>query len=263
MAREIELKLDLDAGSGDRIRSVPLIQSVEPSLGELNAIYFDSKAGLLRRAGFSLRIRRSGDRFIQTVKRQEEAAAGLFDRAEWEWDVHGFKVDFDAIEETPLGPFLGKKQRKHLLPLIRTDVTRTTWMLGEDGTRIELTLDEGTIAGGDAETPVAEVEIELIQGDPGALFGIADEIARTAPVRIGVLSKSERGYRLAEGALAKAAKAEPLRLTREMNVAEGFAAIAYSCLRHFRLNEDQVLETRDPAALHQARVAMRATWTCL
>src|SRR5688572_27892296 len=39
--------------------------------------------------------------------------------------------------------------------------------------------------------------------------------------------------------------------------ARGFAAIAQSCLRHFRLNEPLIIKHREPDALHQARVAMR------
>jgi hypothetical protein len=33
--------------------------------------------------------------------------------------------------------------------------------------------------------------------------------------------------------LGKLVKAEPVQLKAEMNAADGFAAIAYACLRHF------------------------------
>jgi CHAD domain-containing protein len=42
-----------------------------------------------------------------------------------------------------------------------------------------------------------------------------------------------------------------------MSVAEAFAVIAQSCIRHFRLNEPLVIRGRVPEALHQTRVAMR------
>jgi CHAD domain-containing protein len=42
-----------------------------------------------------------------------------------------------------------------------------------------------------------------------------------------------------------------------MNVAEGFAIIGQSCIRHFHLNEVIIRRERNPEALHQARVAMR------
>ncbi|MDR6668006.1 CHAD domain-containing protein [Rhizobium sp. 1399] len=42
-----------------------------------------------------------------------------------------------------------------------------------------------------------------------------------------------------------------------MTAVAAFQAIASSCLRHFRLNEDALLEKRRPEALHQVRVALR------
>ena len=55
----------------------------------------------------------------------------------------------------------------------------------------------------------------------------------------------------------KAAKAEPVPVRSGMSVAEAFETIVQSCVRHFRMNEPLVLRRRDPAALHQVRVAMR------
>jgi triphosphatase len=46
-------------------------------------------------------------------------------------------------------------------------------------------------------------------------------------------------------------------LTTDMTVAEGFQTILATCVRHLRSNEAAVIERRDPAALHQVRVALR------
>lgn len=42
-----------------------------------------------------------------------------------------------------------------------------------------------------------------------------------------------------------------------MNAADAFRAVAHACLRHMRLNEDIILDRREPGALHQTRVAIR------
>lgn len=55
----------------------------------------------------------------------------------------------------------------------------------------------------------------------------------------------------------KVAKAEPVPVRSDMSVAEAFQTIVQSCVRHFRLNEPLVVHRRDPAALHQVRVALR------
>lgn len=256
MSREIELKFDIAPGFGDIVQQAPFLGGQPPEQRDQAAVYFDTAAGDLRKAGFSLRIRRSGERWTQTVKHKPDSAAGMFDRQEWEWPVDGFDLDFDALEKTPLATLLNKKLRKKLGPLITTAVHRSLWRIARDGSEIELTLDEGAISGGGRTASVAELEIELRKGDPAALFALADALADTVPLRLGVLSKAERGYAIAQGKLGKAVKSEPIRLDPAMNVAQAFAATAYSCLRHFRLNE-ALLEQADAEALHQVRVGMR------
>ena len=254
---EIELKLETDAGAGDRLRKHPLLSGCETKSGRQVSTYFDTEDGALRAAGFSLRVRQAGKRFIQTVKHQDAGSAGLYDRPEWEQEIESAEVDFAAVEQTPLSGVLTKKLRKRLAPVIRSEVKRTVWNLERSDGTVELTLDEGDISGGKSSDHVAEIEAELKQGEPAALFEVARALSSDVPMRIGVLTKAERGYALVDGTAGKAAKAERIVLDKGMTAAQGFAAIAHACLRHFRLNERLVTEKRDPIALHQARVAMR------
>jgi CHAD domain-containing protein len=46
-------------------------------------------------------------------------------------------------------------------------------------------------------------------------------------------------------------------LRPQISAADAFKTIARTCVRHFRLNERLLIETRDPEALHQCRVALR------
>jgi inorganic triphosphatase YgiF len=86
---------------------------------------------------------------------------------------------------------------------------------------------------------------------------MARELDRIAPVRLGVLTKSERGYRLGVSDPDKPVKAAPLELSRGATAAAGFQAIVGACLRQFRLNEAILVRIGDGSALHQARVALR------
>jgi triphosphatase len=70
------------------------------------------------------------------------------------------------------------------------------------------------------------------------------------------MAKSERGYRLLEP-VQVSVKAEPVELDRQMSPTNAFQAIAYACLRHFRLNETIFATRQNAAALHQTRVALR------
>jgi inorganic triphosphatase YgiF len=255
--REIELKLVLDDGGAALLRTHPSLDALPVKVARQVSTYFDTRDGAIRAAGFSLRVRESKGRFIQTIKRQGHESAGMFDRPEWEEEIEGSEPDLDKAAATPLGARLTKKTRKGLKPLIRSDMERTTWLATADGADIEVTLDEGVVTGGKASERIAELELELKGGTPHALIRFARSLGESAPMRLGVLTKAERGYRLLDGMAGKVAKAERIELSPKMDAAEGFAAIAASCLKQFRLNEEIVIAAQDPAALHQARVAMR------
>lgn len=257
MAQEVELKFDVDPGDGDAIRGAGIFAGTRPKARQQDSLYYDTPDGAVRRAGFSLRVRRSGQRYIQTIKRRSGRAAGLFVRQEWETEVPSFALDRGALDATPLKRWLAGTASDTLVPLVRTRLKRTAWQVRHERSWVEIVLDEGVITKGKARTPVRELELELIDGEPAALFALAGAIAAAVPLRLGVLSKAERGYALADGKLGRPAKAEPIRLKPPATEAEAFHAIAQACLRHFRLNEMVLLGARDPDALHQARVAIR------
>jgi inorganic triphosphatase YgiF len=109
---------------------------------------------------------------------------------------------------------------------------------------------------GERRSPVCEIELELKSGDPAALFAFARRIDAVVPIRLGVLSKAERGYALA-GAAPTRVMAERVVLAGDAIAALAFGQIVQSCIRQFRLNETLLLAGRDVGALHQARVALR------
>ena len=255
LASEVELKFDVEPGGAAAVRSARALAAVRPKTRRHDTLYFDTKDGALRRAGFSLRVRRSGKKCVQTVKSRKGAAAGLFVRREWESEVPRFALDRAALRATPLRRWASDFAA--LVPVVRSRVDRTAWEIARDGSRVEIVLDEGTIAAGKAKAPLNELELELLDGKPAALFALAEAIGAAAPLRLGVLSKGDRGHALAAGLLGRAAKAEPARLRPPLTEAGAFHAIANACLRHFRLNEMVLLEARDADALHQARVALR------
>lgn len=129
-------------------------------------------------------------------------------------------------------------------------------MLSEGGASIELVLDRGEVSAGERQSPVCEIEMELKRGHPAALFALARLADAEVPVRLGVLTKAGRGYRLCD-AMTGAVKAEPVALDPKAKAEEAFGCIAHACLRHYRLNEALLLDHYDVKPLHQARVAIR------
>ncbi len=256
MAQEIELKLVVTDAAADKVGDLvaaTLFPDVTGSTATLHATYFDTPDQRLRKYGASLRIRRKADERIQTIKIDSAKGAGLFSRPEWERAVDD---DTPILDDTTPLALLPGPPLEGVGPVFTVAVERTTWRVRDDVADIEIVLDRGSVTAGDRSSPVCEIELELKQGDPAALFALARQIGGLIPVRLGVLTKSERGYALSD-ASARAFKAEPVRLDAAMTPAAALQAIIGGCLRHYRLNETILLETRAPEALHQARVALR------
>ncbi|WP_336964183.1 CHAD domain-containing protein [Sphingobium aquiterrae] len=252
MAEEIELKLELTPDAGDALEASVLL-GIPVSRTSQRSTYFDTPDRQLFAHGLSLRIRNSGGKLVQTVKADDGKAAGLFARPEWEMPVRTETPIVDA--RTPITTLTGADAGT-IAPVFAVQVERICWNVAAGDAQLEVVLDRGAVIAGTRRQPVCEVELELKSGTPASLFAFADRMAAIAPLRLGVLSKAERGYRLLARAPG-ACRAEPIALPPGTTAAKAFQAIAHACLRQYRLNEAILLQGRQPEALHQARVALR------
>ncbi|KRB61533.1 metal-binding protein [Rhizobium sp. Root708] len=250
MSSETEIKLDLSQEALDTLMGSDLFGDPDKVLDQ-RSTYFDTADRMLWKEGYTVRIRQVGGTRTQTVKATGPSRS-LFARSEWETPLEG---DEPVLDHTsPLtGEFGGDLK---LEPVFDVVITRRLWNVVENGSRIEVVLDEGAAISGDRRSPIREAEIELKEGSPSDLFVFARKMDAVANFRFGVRSKAERGFVLAD-AQKKVVKAEPVHLEQSMNAAAAFKAIALSCVRQFRLNEDILRQHRNPEALHQTRVALR------
>jgi triphosphatase len=250
---EIELKFSVDASDLRTVQGHALLAGSASGTRETATIYYDTADRRLAKAGIALRVRRDGDRCVQTVK---AALPGeWFKRGEWEAPVADEGVDRARLAGTPAGDLLA--DGTDLAPVFTVAVERRTYDVAWQGARIEVALDAGHVRCGRSSAPISEVEFELKAGRPAALFSLARGVADSVPLRLGVRSKAERGYALAERRAEQASKADPIPLRRALSAGDAFQVIARACLRHMRLNEDVLLARRDPEALHQLRVSLR------
>lgn len=256
--KELELKLLCDPAALAVLRDWPGLAIVrERGKDRLESVYFDTPDCLLRKSGYVLRVRRTRGGYIQTVKAEGD---GLIERPEWEQPVAGAEPDRAALDATPLAKLLGKKSK--LAPLFGISIERTTCLVEQGNSLIEIALDRGHVGRTEAEgepraTSISEIELELKQGAIADLFALTREIGRLVAIRLGVESKAERGFDLIEARSGRGCKAAPIALSEDMTAAEAFRAIAHGCLRHLRMNEEVLLERGEAEALHQARVAIR------
>lgn len=262
MGTEIELKLAIAPEDAPRLRRSETLKAAaqgRPVTRTLHNIYFDTAERDLASRGMALRLRKSGRRWIQTFKCGGGSDGGLHLRDEYETAVATPALDFAALALTPAAPlFANPEFAARVNAAFVTRFRRTTWIVTlAPGETAELALDQGEVMAGLASTPISEIEIELLVGDPGRLFAFAHRLLAEVPLRLENVTKAERGYRLLAPVDATPVRASPVALRPDMPVIEAFASAALACVHQLQANERGVLDSADPEYIHQARVALR------
>jgi inorganic triphosphatase YgiF len=258
MSRTQERELKFEFESGEAVEALVDAASAagSPRVQTLETIYFDTADFDLREGGLSLRVRRAGDHYVQTIKRYVRAGGGT-DRWEQAHDVAGPVPQFDEADAKMLSRVSVIAEKAVLRPVFTVRSERTSWQRHAEGVDVEFSLDRGEIFAGGAKTSLCELEIELKQGAPRDLFDVARVLSESARLRPTVFTKSERGYRLLDETWGKPARARAAPLSARMTPRTAFRAIAHSCVQHFMLNEEVVRRRLDSEAIHQARIGVR------
>jgi triphosphatase len=254
--KEFEIKLELAPASLPRLKKIPLLRALKarPRPRTEVSVYFDTDNQKLHKNGLLLRVRRLGDRYIQTIK--ANGSSGLFERDEWEAEVAGKAPDLSQAGGTALEPLLNAKLRRQLKPLFETRVRRTIYPLTGNGSAIALAIDRGTIDTGARSASLCELELELERGNVSDLFDVARELIHALSAQLAFKSKSERGYELIDGEQGAPVKAAPVDLAVGASTRDGFQTIGSACLRQVIGNESALIRG-DPEGVHQMRVGLR------
>lgn len=263
--REVELKLHVAPADIGRVADLPAVRAASdgpPSVSHLRTVYFDTPDLRLCGNGVALRVRRDGDRFIQTLKTVNSATPGdsaaVAVRREWEWPVSGEAPDLGLLAADGVAGLVPPDARDALRPIFVTDFQRTAVLIRPDpATAIELAVDVGYVTAGARTVPISEIELELKAGRVARLFDLALRLQAAVPMRIGTESKAEIGLRLVTGRLPAPVGSEPLSLSPVTTVAEAYRHIVRHALRQFLANEACALAGGDVEGLHRMRVALR------
>lgn len=249
MDREIELKFLIPPEAAPE--ALAQLKG-EGEVRQLDATYFDTPGHALRKAGFGLRVRDGEGGRKQTLK--SASAGGVFSRGEWEERIAGPDPDPDALSRTPAAAMLVGQT---LAPVFTTRVQRTVRLVEVGGAVIEAALDQGELLAGGRQAPVCELELELKSGPASALFDLAREVARHAPLRLSLVSKAERGYGLAAGDEGGLPRRQAAALDHHATVGETLQALGHADLAHLCSALESLRERPEPEGVHQARVATR------
>ena len=273
---EIEFKFALPAWQGDALQQA--VQQGDWHSVPLIAHYFDTADGSLAASKAALRVRREGDRWVQTAK-AIDLQRGPIVRLEHNVDLgpaQGDAVpqpDWRRHADAPVGKLLARAiGNAPLLPTYGTEITRVVQRLKQGDSEIELALDSGQIVarqadGQTASLPVHELEMELISGQLADLGAVAMDWVARHGLWLDTRSKAERGEQLMLGAPAwPVVKAQALdgrgdaakkAKARDAGWAVQAAALG-NCLNQLVPNLQALCAGMGQAEhVHQARVAMR------
>lgn len=256
---EVELKLLVEPGALARLEQAPVVARHARNGGlvrRLDAVYYDTPDRSLYRSGLSLRVRRSGSRYIQTLKRVLPNG-GNFARQEWECPVETVAPDLARLPAAELGDTLDPAAAGALVPVFTTKVRRRTRRLDLADSEVEIAFDEGTIEAGDRRERLSEVELELKRGDAGVLYDIGTELLDIAPLRVGTASKADRGYGLAFDEPPRDTRAGPSGVAAGHAVDDAIAIVLGETRQHLLANQAVAEDGRNLEGVHQMRVALR------
>jgi inorganic triphosphatase YgiF len=260
---EIELKLSGDPDALKRAFAAAPIRDRATGRARskrLENVYYDTEDQRLRARGLAFRVRRDGRRHYQTLKSNDADGLAAY-RGEWQNPLRSSEPNLALMPEGGRAALDGTIDTGELRPLFATHVQRTVQRVetSDRGSAsvIEAALDLGSIEANGTSLPIAEVELELLEGSPEALYALALELDALAPLHLESRSKSARGYALAAGAPPAWHKAEPPALETDATVDQAIQAILRSCLQQWCANEAAALDGRDPEGVHQMRVGLR------
>ncbi len=265
---ELELKLSLSKDELERFRRRPILRELaidRPKRRKLRSIYFDTPDLRLHRAKMSLRVRKKGRRWLQTVKCKTQIQHGLSNPIEVENYVKRAEPDLERIGDEALKQqLIDLISDQPLRPAFETSIWRTTRNVEFPGAgTIELALDRGEIHAGGKTKDICEVELELKTGRPQALLRAAKALFAEDTITVSRQSKAERGYTLLNGAVRRNIRSprphkgrKPV-LHARMSSPEALCEVGRAASDQILDNWRAVLATSDPEGAHQLRIGLR------
>ncbi len=225
----------------------------------LRSIYFDTAERRLLSRGIVLRLRKSaGTPPVMTVKMPAAGHAGPFRRSETEVRVTAMAPNLELFDSKLSRHILRMTGGLPLEAQFETRVTRRARQLESNDSAIEIAFDEGQIVTSDGiQLAICEIELELKAGDVCHLYDLASRAAESLPLRLDMVSKSEKGFRLRSGVAPAAVKAKAIGLGNSLTFDQLIASVLTTGLTQFASNWAPLLESDAAEPVHQLRVSLR------
>lgn len=168
------------------------------ALYDMATIYYDTPDRLLSQRKWTLRLRQENFDLIATVKTPKAAKNGKA-RGEWSCPAQSIEEALDTLVEQGAPKELLALTAGGVQPLCMARFSRRACqVLFADGTRCELAGDVGAVCAGQKESPICEIEVELLEGDEETAKAFADELCERFELAEEHQSKFQRAAALVE-----------------------------------------------------------------
>lgn len=226
---------------------------IERDSAPLLSVYFDTPDWQLLSWDMGLRLRRERGQQWQTLKTPGQTVGGVHQRPEFNHPLQGELPQlalFTGVpwpEPTKLAPM-----QHQLREVFRTDFVRLRMVVEVDRLGVvEVAADRGNVSLGDEWEVINEIELELLEGSPKALFVLAEQVAQLAGVQLACINKAQRGYHMALHKPFTAKSLPGLELTKPDAAAirRYLEQLLNHALYHLQLSQPEITANDKPQAL--------------
>lgn len=270
MDTEIELKF-LTSDSAESILPQLIEQFAQKHQGAFNNkgkvhltnTYFDTADKLLRKADIGFRVRGADGRFEQTIKTAGKVVGGLHQRPEYNVAIATEQPQLALFEPQIFPENLNIEQlQQQLCGLFTTDFYRQKWQIAAVEQAFEIVFDQGFIDSHGVQSPICEVELELLGGNGDLMFEFAQTLAQACSpehqteqpcfFRLGFQSKAARGYQLYnDEQLSEFAEFLPVCLSQNDSLEDAFVKTVEHGLSFVQHHEQCFIENPSLSALRR------------
>lgn len=254
MEIEIELKFIFNAKFAEKLyKTINKFDCISSKAQFLHNVYFDTAERRLRQFDMGLRVRSCDNKSVQTIKTAGRVIGGLHQRPEYNEPIEGLRPELARFPEKIWPENVDIQQLEQALtPIFSTDFERQTWLIEIAGdTLIEVAYDTGFIETNQGKISLCEIELELLKGDEQQLFILGREIALLPGVRLGNVSKAQRGYMLADNASFQVKPLNHATITEKHSVQQALLINMQHGLKQIQYHENCYIDGQQFAALSE------------
>ncbi len=225
----------------------------------LENVYYDTDKRDFQANKMGFRVRGNDGHYEQTLKTNGEVSGGLHKRLEYNVPLSGPAPDLTLFDKRvwPVSWDVAAKNTT-LTKQFSTHFTRHAYLVEVQGSVVELVLDCGEASTDKANSPINEIELELVSGDIDSLFILAGLINDNMAVRLSDVSKAAQGYQLLHGFNAKVNPLPDfLALEDATSTEEAFVRALHVALAHWQHHEHVYCESGSIKMLAEVAKSIR------